>query len=148
MKSQEGMIAAYHVLGDLALQETQTITIFRPRGNLPPGTYALYEFFCADRKCDCRRVLLRVCSQDAPGEVLATINFGWESVEFYTRWMHGDRESGEQIAGGCLDLPHLQSPYCDALFDIVQETALQDAAYVQRLARHYKMFKKAISRKR
>ncbi len=46
MKSQEGMIAAYHVLGDLALRETRTITIFRPRGNLPPGSYALVELFC------------------------------------------------------------------------------------------------------
>lgn len=148
MKSQEGMMAAYHVLGDLALQETRTITTFHPRGNLPPGNYALIELYCADRKCDCRRVLLQVRSQDAPGEVLATINFGWESVEFYTRWMHGDRESGEQIASGSLDLPHLQSPYCDALFDLVQETALKDPDYVERLARHYKLFKKAITRKR
>jgi hypothetical protein len=103
MKPGTGMAPFFSLLGDLAWKETRTITTLRTESNLPPGSYGLIEFYCAERKCDCRRVLLQVWSEDHPGKVLATINFGWESVDFYTRWMHGDREAGEDIVEASLD---------------------------------------------
>ena len=43
---------------------------------------------------DCRRALLQVLSPQFPDRILATINYGWESAAFYTKWMHGDEEAG------------------------------------------------------
>ena len=146
MNSIEGMAPFFSLLGDLAWKETRSIQLLQPQGNLLPGQYGLLELYCMDRKCDCRRVILHVVSEDHPGKVLAAINFGWESVQFYTRWMRGDKKAGRDIANASLDPLNPQSPYSSALLDLVQASVLSDPDYVERLERHYWMFKKALSK--
>jgi hypothetical protein len=64
---------------------------------LPAGSYGFLEWYCTDPTCDCHRVLLQVCEERRPSEVLATINFGWEPVEFYAQWLHGDEQYAKEI---------------------------------------------------
>jgi hypothetical protein len=110
-------------------------------GPLPAGDYGFLEHYCNDPQCDCRRVLLRVTSAEPPHTVLATINYGWEKSEFYTRRMHGDKQAGQDITAASLDPLHSQSKYAGYLLTFFQQEMITDPAYVARLARHYKLFK-------
>ena len=48
---------------------------------------------------------------------LATINFGWDSLEFYTQWMHGDVEAGRQIVDATLDPVNPQSELAEDILE-------------------------------
>ena len=84
-----------------------------------------------------------MCSCKSPSrrrrKTLATINYGWESAEFYTRWMHGDAQAGREITEACLD--PLTAVRRRPLLDVFREQMMTDPAYVARLARHYEMFR-------
>jgi hypothetical protein len=126
---------------DIAARETRSIHVLAPGSGLPMGEYSLMEWFCDDPDCDCRRVLVQVVPAGHPERVLATINYGWEPVEFYTRWMHGDKQAGREIAGGNLDPLHPKSEYAEKLLEIFRDIVATDPEYVERLARHYDLFK-------
>ena len=135
------MIRFFTRFPELGPRETRCVHVLAPGGPLPAGEYAFLELYCEDPKCDCRRVLLQVISRQRPREILATINYGWESAVFYTKWMHGDAQAGREITDACLDLLNPQSRYADHLLDVFREQLMTDPAYVARLARHYEMFK-------
>jgi len=135
------MIPFYTRFTELAARETRCIHVINDGDWLPVGGYGFIELYCEDPDCDCRRVVLQVTTDKPPYTVLATINYGWESVEFYTRWMHGDQQAGCEIKEACLDPLNIQSQYADDLLDFFRTQLMTDAAYVARLARHYEMFK-------
>ena len=129
---------------DLAERETRTVTILddRYRG-LPAGVYAFVELFCDEPGCDCRRVFLAVHS--SPREPEAVIAYGWESREFYAAWM-GD-ESPEMLSalqGPELNLGSPQSELAPALLEFATSVLLNDRHYVDRLKRHYELFRERI----
>jgi hypothetical protein len=126
---------------DLAAHETRSLHVISGGSKLPMGEYTLLEWFCEDPACDCRRVLVQVVPAGRPKVVLAVINYGWESAEFYTQWMHGDAEAGNDIAKASLDPLHPQSVYSDHLLELFRDIVDTDADYVARLARHYELFK-------
>ena len=130
---------------DLAWRETRTITV-RGLDVLPDGEYAFLESYCDDANCDCRRVMLRVLGRASGPQVWATISYGWESEQFYERWV-GRAEDGWDNKGPYLDPLNPQTPYADALLRMF-EYVLTDRAYVERLKRHYRMFKAAVRNER
>jgi hypothetical protein len=132
------------VCSEPGLRETRCLHVLAPGEPLPVGEYAFLEFFCEDLACDCRRVLLQVTSRAASSEPLATINFGWESAEFYAEWMHGDAEAGRDIALASLDPINPQSEHADHFLDYFQREMMTDDAYVARLRRHYDLFKQTL----
>jgi len=129
---------------ELGTNETRTITTAGLQG-LPADEYALLEHFCNEPGCDCRRVLFSVIARRT-GETLAFINFGWESRDFYKRKLGLDEHAREVIAGS-LDPMQPQSRHAPILLAMVREV-LEDRAYVERLARHYAMFKAPVRRTR
>jgi hypothetical protein len=108
---------------------------------LPLGEYAFLERYCVDPGCDCRRALFEVFSPQFPGRILATINYGWESEAFYTRWMHGDRESAREIISASLDPINPNSELADPLLDAFRDYVEAHPEANQQLKRHYAMFK-------
>lgn len=126
---------------DLAAHETRSLHVLTAGGKLPIGEYSLLEWFCDEPECDCRRVLVQVVPAGRPNEVLAVINYGWESAEFYTEWMHGDAKAGSEITNASLDPLHPQSGYADYLLELFRDIVGTDPDYVARLARHYELFK-------
>jgi len=139
------MTLFHSLLPDVAADETRSVTILN-HPDLPKAQYGFIESYCDDPACDCRRVLISVISPEMPGKILATINYGWESLAFYTRWMHNASDA-EQARGATLDPLNPQSALSPALLRLF-ETVLQDQAYVERLKRHYTLFKQALRAKR
>lgn len=121
----------------VAAEETRMIHVLEP-GGVPLGEYGFLEFFCADSRCDCRRVMLQVTTPD--GGVWATIGFGWEKAKFYRRWAH-DAAYAEEMAGASLDPLNRQSEFAEWFLLAFQDMVKTDRKYVERLKRHYQMFR-------
>ena len=45
---------------EAATRETRKVTITLPDSVIPMGTYIPMEFYCPDRACDCRRVIIQI----------------------------------------------------------------------------------------
>jgi hypothetical protein len=136
------VIPFYTHFPDLAARETRTITL-HGRGDIPDGEYGLVEFYCDEPDCDCRRVIFRVVSAPPHSRVWATINYGWESPEFYAQWV-GDVKTGAEMAGACLEPFGPQSQYSQSILELVRWVLL-DETYVRRLQEHYRLFKEAVA---
>ena len=135
-------------LPEIAERETRTITVLeQSTTGLPPAEYSLLEMYCDERGCDCRRVFFYVVSL-LKNDVKAVIAYGWESPEFYARWMRDDSpEMIEELQGPVLNMGSPQSSLAPAILKIVKDIILQDCAYVERIKSHYAMFRAKIDRK-
>ncbi len=133
------MIPFYTKYPDLAVNETRTITV-RGRDDLPDGEYGFVELYCNQVSCDCRRVIIRVMTPTTGPKIWATISFGWESVDFYARWM-GSKESAMDCKGPSLDPINPQTKYSLVLLSLFEQL-LTDEKYVERLKKHYELFKR------
>ena len=139
------LVPFYRRFPDLAEKETRSIFIFKS-GDLPPGQYGFLELFCDDPKCDCRRVVISVISPQRGTAPLATINYGWERVEFYARWL-GTWQNAVECKGPSLDPLNPQTADSEALLALFK-SALEDEQYRERLERHYELFKSTLPRAR
>jgi len=132
---------------EVAARETRSITI--PPGSplgLPPGDYAFLETYCDEPHCDCRRVLFSVIARDRPG-IQAIIGWGWEDVDFYARWMKsGNRAEAVSGKGPALNPLSPATELGPALVELVRNILLQDPEYVERIKRHYLMFRENMDR--
>jgi hypothetical protein len=132
------MIPFYSKFPDLAFEETRSVKV-RGDDDLPDGEYGFIEFYCGEPACDCRRVVVSVVSPDPGLTPWATISFGWESLQFYQDRL-GDLEDAAVLKGPSLDPLHPQTQYAPALLRLFR-FVLTDDAYVERLKRHYQLFK-------
>ncbi len=123
------LIPFYVMDAKLASRETRTIDLLQAYRGVPPGMYALLEYYCPDPACDCRRVMLNVTEEQEPGRFLASISYAF------------DRDDPQ--AGPFLDPINKQSPYAPVLLDLVTTFILSDADYLARLERHYQLIKAA-----
>lgn len=134
-----GMVPFYSRFRELAFQEMRNVTN-QGWEDLPDGEYGFLELYCNDDQCDCRRVLIQVIAKSDPTKPWATINYGWESEAFYYRRLR-DPELAKACTRPTLDPLNPQSKYAAALLRLFGEV-VQDTAYVQRLQRHYELFKR------
>ena len=135
------MTPFYTRFRDLAFQEMRVATI-QGRSDIPDGEYGFLELYCEEPRCDCRRVIINVISMTTGSKVWATINYGWETPEYYASWTR-NKEAAEDMSGAWLDPLNPQTQYSWAFLDLF-EYILLDQAYVDRLKRHYDMFKEAL----
>lgn len=130
---------------ELANDETRWLVI--PEGadfDLPPDEYGFVDMYCNDKGCDCRRVFISVLAMKNPG-VKAVITWGWEDRSFYQRWLGlRDKEMIDTLKGPCLDISSSQSDVAKKLLAFFQNIMLQDQNYVERIKRHYAMFRKSV----
>jgi len=132
---------------DVAQRETRTVTFSQDVEGIAAGTYGLLESYCDEPGCDCRRVFINVARADPPG-IVATIGFGWESEEFYRRrFKSGPPESAKFMAGAHLESFVRQSAVAPLFLGIFNDMIRRDPAYVDRIARHYRMYKAEVERR-
>jgi hypothetical protein len=138
-------VELYVYFPEVAGRETRSITIPPGSGfDLPPDDYGFLELYCNERGCDCRRVLFYVVARSRAG-VQAVIGWGWEDVDFYTRWMkHGDRSDATWMKGPALNPLSPATELAPALLGLVRDVLLKDPEYVERIKRHYAMVRERI----
>ena len=136
------------LLPELAEQETRSITVMDGSNwGLPLGEYSFIEMFCDEPGCDCRRVFFIVMSSfgKRPETVIA---YGWESREFYANWSSmSTPEMIDELQGPVLNLGSPHSDLAPGILAMAEEMLLSDDSYVDRLKRHYKMFRDKIDGK-
>ena len=140
----------------LAERETRTVTLLSEcnEWNLPAGQYAFLESYCGDRKCDCRRVFINVGYLDksfSAGKeklrILATIGYGWDTLDYYSTWfgrrddLTPDEDIVRDFKGPVLEIGGVYSEHSQKVLKLFKEVMLNDAVFIQRLKKHYKLFK-------
>lgn len=134
------IVPFYTRFPDLAWQEMRSIDLISMPG-LPAGQYGFLELYCEDPRCDCQRVIIQVVSPVKNSPIWATINYGWESLAYYEQWIgHGYAELAKEMEGARLDPINPQTKYADMLLELFK-VQLSDTIYVERLKRHYTLFK-------
>jgi hypothetical protein len=133
------IVSFHEFFPDIARTETRSVTVKGYPG-LPDGDYGFFESYCDDPSCDCRRVLINVYQSDDFSKIWATINYGWEPIGFYRRWLGDYHALADELKGPALDRFQPQTAYGPALCDLFA-TLLHDGAYVERLRRHYALVK-------
>ena len=138
-------VAFHELCPEVAMQETRTIIV--PPGarlGVPEGTYQYIEMFCDEPGCDCRRVFFTVVSADQQ-ETEAVISWGWEDLAFYTQWLgFGDEDMAKEMQGPILDLGSPHSRKAEVLLQLARKMLLADPLYVERIKRHYALFRSKI----
>lgn len=117
---------------ELAAAEVRTILV-QEEDNLPVGTYLFRELYCAEPRCDCRRVMLNVYLAEEKRQV-ATVSHGFEPPD-------GQFDDEKQTF---LDPLNVQSELADAVLETFEAMIKFDPAYVQRLIRHYELWKSVV----
>jgi len=138
------MIPFYTRFRDLAFKEMRSATV-QGRPDIPDGEYGFLELYCDEPDCDCRRVIIQVVSPTTGSKIWATISYGWESVEYYEKRLRS-KDAARECQGASLDPLNPQTEYSLALLRLF-EYVLQDVAYVERLKRHYQLFKSDLRQK-
>lgn len=130
---------------EIAERETRTITLLDHSDfNLPPAHYSFLEMFCDEPGCDCRRVFFSVVSS-LQNDIQAVIAWGWEERAFYIKWMgENDPDTISGLIGPMLNLASPQSKHAPTLLNLFKEVLLNDSAYIERVKRHYAMFRQEI----
>ena len=94
--------------------------------------------------CDCRRVMIDVLRPETGWDkIWATIGYGWESLDFYRKW--GGAGDPIEMKGPYLDPLNPQTNYAPALLNLFR-FLLQSTKYVERLKRHYQMFRDSVEK--
>ena len=136
----------YNKYQKIAEKETRRITIIERDINIPggKGEFAFVEAFCNDKDCDCRRVMFNVTqlNEKYPIKHYATIAYGWENINFYKKWSFGMPEDIIRMFKGPIDDPTLrQTKYSPIFLDMFKHSLLPDKDYMERVKRHYFLFK-------
>ena len=130
---------------EVAERETRSITVL-PHSDLdlPVGSYGFLEMFCDERGCDCRRVFFAVMASFRK-DPQAIVAWGWEDLAFYSRWLkYGDRQDAKDMQGPILNPGSPQTELSGAILALTRKVLLADTNYIERVKRHYAMFRSRV----
>lgn len=134
------MYLAFHArFPDIGMTEYRTVK--RLDGEDVVEDILFMEMYCEEPACDCRRTLVRALSSRG-GRELATLTFGWEPEAFYRTWASWELTELQlrDLKGPAIQLLQYQSERADEMLEYF-EMILSDPAYVERVKRHYRMFR-------
>jgi len=131
---------------EVGARETRSVKVAEHQ-DLPAGEYGFLELYCDESGCDCRRVIIQVLRPETGwSKVWATIGYGWESLDFYRQW-GGAHSDPVEMKGPELDPLNPQTKYSPAHLNLFR-IFLQSPDYVERLKRHYQMFRDSVEKGR
>ena len=150
-KADEAPESGYELFGvrfpEIAEKETRNLTIMDSSDfNLPKGIYIFHEMFCCEHGCDCRRVFFYV-TFGSQHDLKAVVFYGWESPDFYRKWYNDDDpEMIAEMKGPALNMNSPQSKHAPEILRLVKNVLIKDKDYMDRVKRHYDMFKAEVDR--
>lgn len=124
-----GMIGFHFPFPDEAANECRMVTPLG-RANLPRRTFVFMEAYCAEPRCDCRRVMLNVIDAETHDHV-ATINYAFEPP----------KPLFDDVGQMFLDPLNPQTELSPTFLELTADMLARDPAYHGRLVRHYTMWK-------
>ncbi len=89
--------------------------------------------------------MIKVLRQGSGDKAWATISYGWEKPSFYKNWAGSELMDVNELCRPMLDPLNPQSPHAEFFLSLFTEM-VKDKAYVDRLKRHYEMFRKPAKR--
>ena len=102
-------------------------------GNMPTGEYIIYEYYCTDNDCDCRKVRLII---EWPDWKSCTFEYWWETKEFYMKLLW-DEKMAEELDWLSIDAHTKQPEYVNELFKYINEMINEDIYYVALFVLNY-----------
>jgi hypothetical protein len=77
------------------------------------------------------------------------VAYGWEDRDFYVKWMGDDDPNViDDLQGPVLNLASPQSKQAPAILELIETIVLRDRAYIERVKRHYALFRERVEGKR
>ncbi len=137
----KGAFVSYFYLFPEDIKEQRKIMLLQDTFGLSKGAYILIENYCTDYACDCRKVMINVAKKDT-NEIIGTIGFGWESLEYYVDWARDDALAKEMI-GAYIEMGGIQTGLQNQCLELVNNS-LRDKNYIERIKGRYVKFKDAI----
>lgn len=136
----------HEVCREIAEKETRFLIFQENYKDLPKGEYGFVELYCNENTCDCRNVYIQVINPKHT-EPLTTISYGWESLKFYEDWMGGKADDViRNFKGPALTFAK-HSTFANTLLELFTEVIIEDDSYVERLKKHYMLFKNEIKKR-
>ena len=123
--------------------KTRKIMLLQDMFGLAKGEYFLIENYCTDTECVCEKVMINVVAMKT-NAIIGTVGFGWESSEFYTKWLLGDKEQGRKMVGAYIEVGGIQTGLEKECLALVQNSLL-DTKYVELIKKRNERFKNALS---
>lgn len=81
-------------------------------------------------------------------DVEAVVCYGWESANFYKKWYKDDdSDMIAEMKGPTLNLGSPQSNHAPAILELVKNVLVKDKDYMERVKRHYNMFKADVDKR-
>lgn len=118
----------FYLIVPEAEDPVMTLVLNEKRGRIPKGRYGFVEYYCTERGCDCRRVLLLVFNEKQKSK--AVINFGFDQ--------HGP------MAGPYLDTSNKQSPYAADLLQFFVDSLNNNGQWLERMYRQYRQVRERV----
>lgn len=143
---------------EIADTETKVLSVLNETDGGPPiGKYFFMELFCTDPGCDCRnaRIVVVKYGEDEVQEPLTCIRFCWEKESFYKSIDMNFRPYCLEFPGAFLDPMGPSSPYDEYFLNVFNSmchtfsligSSKEAAPYVERIKKHYEMFKEYFRR--
>ena len=79
----------------------------------------------------------------------AVIAYGWESADFYRKWFKYavSKDDIAELIGPVLNMGSPQGRHAPAILNLFSEALLRDKDYIERIKRHYKLFRATVGRR-
>src|SRR5690606_34206682 len=109
--------------------------------DLPDGEYNFLDTYCTDPTCDCRRTIILVMHGS---QLVSRVNFGWESPEFYLRWLGStaDRDLAEEMSGPSIDFMSPDRVSREGMLRLMNH--LLDDQWISRIKDNYRQIRSTI----
>jgi hypothetical protein len=124
------------VFPEIGAEETRCLYVLQ-KDQVEVGCYGFCELYCIDPACDCQIVRFIVMTPD--GRTEAIITYGWNDKAFYDEAFSSDDHN---FPGPDFAFLEPQGPHAKYFLNFCKEVLITDDSYVERLKRHYALFKK------
>ncbi|MBX3748009.1 MAG: hypothetical protein KF833_22100 [Verrucomicrobiae bacterium] len=107
---------------------------------LPDGEFSFVDLHCTNPACDCRKTIIQVIHK---GRVVSMIDYGWETPEYYRKWMGDDDAMATEMAGASISMESPDLVRREAILKLFE--ALMNERWKMAFKHHYALVKERLA---